>query len=358
LSLQQIAEKEGVKLRLRRKSSVLVASGVALMLALSACSSGTSDSGSTDSSSGDSAAASGETLQIAMVSKGFQHQFWQAVGLGAQNAADEFGVEITFEGPESESQVDKQLEQLQAAIDRGVDAIGYASLDPEAPVPLLEKARELGIPVYMFDAAAGDEATFGEGALSLGIARTDGEAAAALAADEMAKLIGSSGKVGVIVHSQTNATGVQRRDGFVNQVEANYPDIEIVSIQYGDGDHQKSADIAKAILAANPDLKGFYATNEGSAIGVVNALKELAKQPGDLAVIGFDSGAAQVDAVKTGLMSGAITQNPIGIGYQTVKALVEYVRNGTVPSNFIDTGFYYYTAENYEDPEIAAVLYE
>jgi ribose transport system substrate-binding protein len=354
LSLQQVAEGEGVKLRLRRKSSVLVASGIALMLALSACSSGTSSSGG----SGSSDSGSGETLQIAMVSKGFQHQFWQAVGLGAQNAADEFGVEITFEGPESESQVDKQLEQLQAAIDRGVDGIGYASLDPEAPLPLLEKAKEMGIPVYMFDAAAGDEASFGEGALSLGIARTDGEAAAALAADEMAKLIGSAGKVGVVVHSQTNATGVQRRDGFVNQVAAEYPDIEIVSIQYGDGDHQKSADIAKAILAANPDLKGFYATNEGSAIGVVNALKELGKQPGDLAVIGFDSGAAQVDAVKTGLMSGAITQNPIGIGYETVKALVEYIRDGKVPSNFIDTGFYYYTAENIDDPKIAAVLYE
>ncbi len=346
-------------MRLRRKSSVLVASGIALMLALSACSSGTSTSEEAESTSTDTTeAASGETLQIAMVSKGFQHQFWQAVGLGAQNAADELGVEITFEGPESESQVDKQLEQLQAAIDRGVDGIGYASLDPEAPLPLLEKARELGIPVYMFDAAAGDEASFGEGAISLGIARTDGEAAAALAADEMAKLIGSAGKVGVVVHSQTNATGVQRRDGFVNQVAAQYPDIEIVSIQYGDGDHQKSADIAKAILAANPDLKGFYATNEGSAIGVVNALKELGKQPGDLAVIGFDSGAAQVDAVKTGLMSGAITQNPIGIGYETVKALVEYIRDGKVPSNFIDTGFYYYTAENIDDPKIAAVLYE
>jgi ribose transport system substrate-binding protein len=354
LSLQQIAETEGVKLRLRRKSSLLVASGVALMLALSACSSGSSDSGS----SGSSAGGSGETLQIAMVSKGFQHQFWQAVGLGAQQAADEFGVQITFEGPESESQVDKQLEQLQAAIDRGVDGIGYASLDPEAPLALLERARELGIPVYMFDAAAGDEASFGEGALSLGIARTDGEAAAALAADEIAEIIGSSGKVGVIVHSQTNATGVQRRDGFVNQVAAKYPDIEIVSIQYGDGDHQKSADIAKAILAANPDLKGFYATNEGSAIGVVNALKELGKQPGDLAVIGFDSGAAQVDAVKSGLMSGAITQNPIGIGYETVKALVQFIRDGKVPSNFIDTGFFYYTAENLDEPQIAAVLYE
>jgi len=317
---------------------------VASALALAGC-----------SSSSDSA---GKELNIAMVSKGFQHQFWQAVQKGAEQAAAEEGVKITFEGPESESQVDKQLEMLQAAIDRKVDAIGYASLDPKAPLPLLAKAKEAKIPVYMFDAAAGDEKDLGAEGPAMGIARTDGEAAAALAADEMAKLIGDKGKVFVIVHSQTNATGVQRRDGFLNQMKAKHPGITVLAPQYGDGDHQKSADIVKAALAANKDLKGIYATNEGSAIGAVKALQELKKKPGELAVIGFDSGAAQIDAIKTGLMAGAITQDPIGIGYKTVQALVDFVRNGTVPPTFIDTGFYYYTKDNMDEPNIAAVLYQ
>ena len=322
----------------------IAAVAVASALALTGC-----------SSSDDSAS---KELNIAMVSKGFQHQFWQAVQKGAENAATELGVKITFEGPESESQVDKQLEMLQAAIDRKVDAIGYASLDPKAPLPLLAKAKEGNIPVYMFDAAAGDEADLGADGPALGIARTDGEAAAALAADEMAKLIGGKGKVFVIVHSQTNATGVQRRDGFVNQMKAKHPGITVLAPQYGDGDHQKSADIVKAVLASNKDLKGIYATNEGSAIGAVKALQELKKKPGELAVIGFDSGAAQIDAIKTGLMAGAITQDPIGIGYKTVQALVAFLKDGTVPPTFIDTGFYYYTKDNMEEPNIAAVLYQ
>lgn len=317
---------------------------VASALALAGC-----------SSSSDSA---GKELNIAMVSKGFQHQFWQAVQKGAEKAAAEEGVKITFEGPESESQVDKQLEMLQAAIDRKVDAIGYASLDPKAPLPLLAKAKDAKIPVYMFDAAAGDEKDLGAEGPAMGIARTDGEAAAALAADEMAKLIGDKGKVFVICHSQTNATGVQRSNGFINQMKKAHPGITVLPVQYGDGDHQKSADIVKAVLAANKDLKGIYATNEGSAIGAVKALQELKKKPGELAVIGFDSGAAQIDAIKTGLMAGAITQDPIGIGYKTVKALVEFVRNGTVPATFIDTGFYYYTKDNMDEPNIAAVLYQ
>ena len=174
----------------------------------------------------------------------------------------------------------------------------------------------------------------------------------------MAALIGGAGKVFVISHSQVNATGIQRRDGFVNRMKAKYPKITVLPVQYGDGDHQKSADIVKAVIAANKDLKGVFATNEGGAIGAVNAFTELKLNKGKIKLIGFDSGAGQINAIKSGLMQGAITQDPIGIGKKTVEALVNYVRSGTVPAKFIDTGFYYYNAKNITDPKIAAVLYQ
>ncbi|MCW5953600.1 MAG: substrate-binding domain-containing protein, partial [Propionibacteriaceae bacterium] len=244
----------------------LLAAGIASALALSAC--GGTAAPTTTPAPGESptgeAPPAGEKLQVALVSKGFQHQFWQAVKTGAQQKADELGVDMTFEGPASETEVDAQLNMLQTAIDRKPDAIGYASLDPEACVPLMESAQAAGIPVVQFDAACNSD-------IPLTLAATDGKAAAALAADKMAELIGGKGKVSIISHSQINQTGVDRRDGFADQIAAKYPDIEIVDIQYGDGDHLKSAEIAKAMIAAHSDLAGIYATNEGSAIGAVNA---------------------------------------------------------------------------------------
>ena len=53
-----------------------------------------------------------------------------------------------------------------------------------------------------------------------------------------------------------------------------YPNIEIIDIQYGAGDQLQSTEITKAILTANPDIKGIFGANEGSAIGVLNAIKE------------------------------------------------------------------------------------
>ncbi|RWZ53019.1 BMP family ABC transporter substrate-binding protein [Labedella phragmitis] len=325
-----------------RKMSVLATAAIAVV-ALAGCAQGGSAG-----SGGD--AGSGDKPYIAMISKGFQHQFWQAVKQGAEERAEELGVEITFEGPASETEVDAQLQMLQAAIDKSPDAIAYAALDPEACIPLIDAAGAAEIPVVQFDAGCDSD-------VPLSIAKTDSLGAGALAADHMAELIGEEGEVAIVGHSQINSTGVERRDGFVEQMEAEYPDIEIVDIQYGDGDHLKSADIAKAMIAAHPDLKGIYGTNEGSAVGVVNALTELGMNGDDLTVIGFDSGKAQMDAITNGLMAGAITQNPIGIGAETVQAAYDAI-NGDTPEEVIDTGYFFYDAENMKDEEIAAVLYE
>ena len=322
----------------------LVATVTVASLTLAGC------AGGGDASGGDTAGGDSERLNIALISKGFQHQFWQAVKQGAEQRAEELGVDITFEGPASETEIDTQLQMLQAAIDRGPDAIGFAALDPEACIPLMEAAEAANIPVVEFDAGCNSE-------YPLSIAKTDSLGAGALAADNMAEIMGGEGQIGIVGHSQINSTGVERRDGFVERMESEYPDIEIVDIQYGDGDQLKSADIAKAMIAAYPDLKGIYGTNEGSAIGVVNAAGELGLKPGDLTIVGFDSGQAQIDAITNGIMAGAITQNPIGIGEATVQAAYDAIQ-GNTPEKIVDTGYFWYQQDNMEEPEIAAVLYK
>ncbi len=289
-----------------------------------------------------------DQLYIPLISKGFQHQFWQAVKAGADKAAAEFNVKITFEGPDNETMVDKQIDMLAAALANKPAAIGFAALDSQAAIPLLKQAQEANIPVVAFDSGVDSD-------IPVSTATTDNLAAAALAADKMAELIGDAGKVAVIVHDQTSRTGIDRRDGFLNQMKEKHPNIEIVAVQYGDGDQLKSTEIAKAIFTANPDVKGFFGANEGSAIGVVNAVNEMGIK--GVTIIGYDSGKVQKEAIRSGVMAGAITQNPVGIGYETVKAAVAAVKGETLPK-VIDTGFYYYDKSNIDDPTIAAVLYD
>ena len=287
---------------------------------------------------------------IPVISKGFQHQFWQAVKAGSLKAAADLNVDITFEGPETEAMVDKQMEMLQTAIDKKPAAICFAAVDSKAAIPLLQKAKAANIPVIGFDSGVDSD-------IPVTTAATDNIAAAAKAADKMAELIGADGgEVAVIAHDQTSRTGIDRVKGFTDQIKAKYPKITIVDTQYGGGDQLKSTDIAKAVIQGHPNLKGYFGANEGSIIGVLNAVKELKKE-GKLVVIGYDSGQQQMDAIRSGAESGAITQDPIGIGYKCVDAAVKAMKGETLPKT-IDTGFHWYDKTNIDAADIAPLLYK
>ena len=292
-------------------------------------------------------ASAADEIYIPLISKGFQHQFWQAVKAGADQAGKDLKVKVTFEGPETEAMVDKQIDMLSAAMAKKPAAVGFAALDSKAATPLLKKAQDAKIPVIAFDSGVDSD-------IPQTTVTTDNLAAAGVAADKMAELIGKAGEVAVVVHDQTSRTGIDRRDGFLNRMKATYPNVKIVSVQYGGGDQLKSTEITKAILQANPNVKGIFGANEGSAIGVLNAAKEMKRK---IVIIGYDSGKQQKAAVASGEMAGAITQNPVGMGYKTVEAATKALKGEKLPK-IIDSGFYYYDKSNITDPKIASVLYD
>ena len=283
---------------------------------------------------------------IAVICKGFKHQFWQAVKAGVEQAAKEFDVVATFEAPATEGSVDQQVDLLQTTLAKHPAALGIAAIDSQAIIPALQQYKDANIPVIAFDSGVDSD-------IPIASASTDNLASAALAADKMVGLTGEEGEIGIVSFDQTSQTGIERRDGFVNQIKAKYPKITIVDIEYGDGDQLKSAEITKAMLLAHPNLKGIFGTNEGSAEGVGQGKKEAGS---NVVVIGYDSGKVQLDMVRDGTINGAITQNPVGIGYETVKAAVAAIKGEKVPAH-VDTGFYYYDKTNIDDPKIAADLY-
>jgi ribose transport system substrate-binding protein len=323
-------------MRIHRIGAAVAAAAFALTAA--AC------GGSSDSGGG----GGGDQPYIAIVSKGFQHQFWQAVKQGAEQEAAKQGVRISFEGPATESDVEAQVNMLQNALGRQPSVIGFAALDSRASAPLLQQAKSRNIPVIAFDSGVDSD-------IPLTTAATDNKSAAGEAAKHMAEALGGTGKVGLVVHDQTSRTGQDRRDGFLEWMRANAPGIQVLDPQYGGGDQAKSADITKAIIASNPDLKGIYAANEGSAIGVLRGVAESGKT--GLTVIGFDSGTGQIEAIKNGQMLGAVTQDPIGMGKALVDSAVKAIRGEQLPKS-IDTGFYWYDKSNIDSAQIQPLLYQ
>ncbi len=286
------------------------------------------------------------TQTIYLVSKGFQHRFWQAVKEGAEQAGTEFNYKVEFVGPENETQVTQQLDQLKTALNSKPAAIGFAALDSGAASPVLDEIKAANIPIIAFDSGVDSD-------IPLTTVQTDNKAAAAEAAKHMAELVDNKGTVGLVCHDQTSTTGIERCEGFQDWMKENAPDVTVLPAQYA-GEVGLAANTAKAMVQANPDMVGIYGTNEAAAIGALQGVQESGKE---LAIVGFDSGKAQLDAVRSGVEAGAITQSPVKMGYETVKAAIMAINDQELPK-IIDSGFAWYDAANMEDAEIASNLYE
>ena len=338
---------------------VAVAAAGSMAFGLAACSTST-DSAASDTAAADKSATS-ETVEestevpkgdgsktIFLVSKGFQHRFWQAVKEGAEQAGAEFNYKIEFVGPDDETKVTQQLDQLKSALDTKPAAIGLAALDSGAAGPLLTQIESAGIPLVAFDSGVDSD-------LPLTTVSTDNYAAAEEAAKHMIELLdGQKGTVGLVCHDATSTTGKQRCEGFKNYFEKNAPsDLKLLDEQIA-GEVGKAADTSKAIIQANSDIVGMYGSNEAAASGAIQGATESGKK---LVVVGFDSGKTQINAIKDGSQAGAVTQAPKLMGYKTVTASIQAI-NGIALPKTIDSGFYWYDKSNIDSDEIKPNLYE
>ena len=324
-------------------------------------------------------AAEGEML-IYLVSKGFQHQYWQAVYQGAQEAAAELGVKMEMVGPATESDIADQVQMLNNAINLKPAAIGLAALDTEACLDLIQTAMDSKIPIIGFDSGVPSAP---EGAVYAN-ASTDNYAAGELAAEETYKLIESkiadataTVRIGVMSQDATSESIVNRGQGFIDKMKSL---IEATGKTVSVEGHDKFAakvdganvviDVAvpAAVTAEasatdgmnllnKADIIAVYASNQHSGEALVNANANLNKLGADGIVgVAFDSGQVIKTAVKDGTLVGAVTQDPLSIGRKTVELAVAAAKGEAVAD--VDTGCQCYTADNMEDPKIAPNLYD
>ncbi len=286
-------------------------------------------------------------VRIGVISKGYQHDFWRTVASGVKAAAKEFGVATYFIGPEKETEISKQISMVENAITKKVDAIALAALDTKALIPVSKKAVDAGIPLVTFDSGIG-------GNYSQSFIATDNVEGGRIGARELVKLIGKKGKVIVIAHNAGTSTAIDREKGAV-EILKKYPNIKLLNTQYSDGDLAKALAITQDVIAANPDLVGIFATNEGTALGVARAIEEKKVQD-KIALVGYDASDNQVRYIKNGIIKGSVVQDPFNMGYLSIKAVVDILAGKKV-SPRIDTGATYVSAKNLEEPKIQKLIY-
>ena len=291
--------------------------------------------------SSDDTAGNADPWNVAVFTMSGSGEFWASVMAGAERACEEFGLVYTIDGPATETSYEQQI-----AITKGADAICIAVCDSEALVPTLEAAAAKGIKIILFNTTCNyDGLTF---------IATDNYEAGRLGGKALGEALGGEGKVCLLGSQETVPSNVARCEGARDYIEENFPNMEVVDIQYCDGDMEKALTISNDWITAIPDLAGIFSNNDFSTIAAANIIEERGRV-GEIVHVGFDATETNVVYLESGTTTAIVTQDPSDIGYQSVVSAVKALEGESLPEN-IGTNIVVVTKDNLNDADIRAIL--
>lgn len=284
-----------------------------------------------------SASFAADKYSVFLVTMDQNDQHWVRMNTGAEKAAKELGnIELTWMAPDIKDDA-KQIEVVNNAVAGGADVLLLAANGPTAVTSALKEADASGVKIIYVDSPADYPA--------LKILSTNNKQAGVTAGETLIKVLESKGitegKIGIVGVNAATSSIVNRDAGFREAFAKTK--FEVLATQYSDGDTAKSKDIAANYI--NQGCVGLFGTNEGSTVGVGNAVKEV----GDgVYAVGFDKSDVVLSLVKGGQLVGVMAQNPDVMGYEGVKAAEKAMKGEELGPKEVDTGVSVITKDNVE----------
>jgi ribose transport system substrate-binding protein len=294
-------------------------------------------------------------LTIAVIPKGTTHEFWKSIHAGSIKAARELStpeseVEVIWKGPLREDDREQQIQVVEGFSSQGVNGIVLAPLDNRALVRPVEEAKRAGVPTVIMDSAL-------ESTQIVSFVATDNRKGGRLAADRMGQLLNGKGKVLLLRYQEGSASTQDREDGFLEELKAKYPDIELISSdQYAGATRDTAKRASENLLQRHGDaVQGIFTPNESSTAGMLLALQDIGKA-GKVIFIGFDTSETFTEAMRKNQLHGIVVQSPFNMGYLGVRTMVEHLQGKGVEKR-IDTGVVMVTPDNLDAAEIQTLLH-
>jgi len=294
---------------MRRAVSPVLRLAVVLLLLVPSC--------NTPSPSNDGVATRQKTIGVTLLTRG--HLFYRDLEQGLHDEAAKDGYKLVVTSAEFD--LGKQASQIEDFIARKVDAIVVCPVDSRGVGPAIRKANAAGIAVFTADIASQ------EGEVACHVA-SDNIAGGRLAGEFLAKALGGAGTVAIV--GQPAITSVLDRVAGFKEAIARFPGMTIVAEVNGQGVRDRSLEAASDVMQAHPDLSGLFGINDDSALGALDAARQLDRPR--IVIVGYDATPPAVDAIQKGTQLKAdVVQFPKKIGAATIRSIRDHFEGKPVP---------------------------
>lgn len=262
-----------------------------------------------------------EETRVGGVSKTLTNEYWRSLGEGYKNVAEKYGMGFAYQAAPSEGDQLGQLSIAENMILQGYDALLFSPQTDNNLQPALESATAKGIPVLNVNDAVIPSVAHYVG----NVQRDNGVRVAQWFIEHHPE----GGKVAVIEGQPGVYAAAQRTDGFTTTIEA-AGGFEVVASVPANWSRETAYNAAATILQQHPDLIGFYANNDGMALGVIEAVKaaDKAKQT---AVFGTDGISDAYTSIRNGDLTGTVDSFPVLTGEVAMDVVLRLLGGQDLP---------------------------
>lgn len=250
---------------------------------------------------------------IVFIPKGATHTFWREMARGAEDAARELQLDLTWRGPSTEDAAETQAKLVQFYVSQKFNGIILAPNSPTELVAALRKAAQSGVRVVIVDSPLHP----GEPYPYIG---TDNRKAGMLAAERAAREHPGARKVLVLRYSPEHRSTVERENGFIERISQLLPKARIAAADYTGATVPDAEARARQLLGRERDVDLLFTPNESSTEGAILALRGL-KLAGKVHLYGFDFNQAIHTALRDGTLDAVVIQDPYLMGRESVKLM-------------------------------------
>jgi len=223
----------------------------------------------------------------------------------------------------------EQAARMQELIDAKVDVIIIAPHDETILAPSVVAARRACIPVFVEDRAV-DSTVAIPGVDYVSYIGSDFRKEGELTADWLITKTGGQAKIIELEGTIGSSPGVQRKQGFDTRI-AGQTGMSILVSQSGDFNEQMGHDLTLSLVPANPTANVIYSHNDAMSFGVITALQELGKVPGqDMMIVSIDGTREGAQDIVDGHIAEITECNP-KFGPILFDTIESYARGEQVP---------------------------
>ncbi len=229
------------------------------------------------------------------------------------------------------SQISKQNSDIQDMLAQGAEVLIVAPLNADGLEPAFQAAADENVPVFLIDREVTAEPcesyiTF----MGSNFVRQGQQAA-----DLLAEATNEEAQVAILEGTPGASVTADRQSGFVDQLEADYPDMEVVASQTANFVRTEGQTVMEQLLQSNPDLNAVYAHNDEMALGAIQAIRDAGMTPGDdVKIVSIDGTEGAVQALAQGEMNGVVESNP-RFGPLAFQTIDQFLNGEPIPQNII-----------------------